>query len=1240
MRMQKSYLSFIAIFCFVISVTQTLCFNHASAKTIVTERSQSTNRLLPLTKITVGPDDQYHGSVDPQGRLLVFTHKADLVAHLQAQNLATGEVKDLLPLTADSQEASFSPTGQLAFTFFRFNARGDICLIDKSVIDIWIKPRSKGVDRADHSEAEEIEKNIHCLKRSGTRSDTERSNPFWVSKNELGYVERGIASQTRQLVAENLLTGATRELASGRIWAPAMTPGGHYLAYNEMALGESGLARRISIKDLTTGVTKPLDLDLPGISGFPTFSDDEAVIYFTHYLNDSNSDNVIDASDNAVIFRLGVAKIMAAGPSEKLLPEQLTSVESSCSFPRLFSKEIYATCAFEGSLDIYRMPQDGIVPPAWSEQLLYNALATSRSYQDRVLILNTLNVRFPLSLPLNEQMLLSNYLLDDDTAAAGYYLIKLRERASATDRVFYGLVSEFLKAREARKNEPSGQVSQEFERRIKALKLRVTKYPGEPAFKHILLGLFANFLELNREAKLELAAATNARKERGSANVRPIERYIGFQLSDLLNRPINNGNIAQRAEFYRSMLSAPELSTESKIYYGFELLNEFELVSSLPPTAEASTVKRNEQTPVRTRSEWIGLFLKENGRPVPLPPEVATLLESELHVVNLIEAKSAPEKMKVYQLIDKQMSLSRSEFFLRRALYVRAILNFANAAEFYYMGLIASNWLRYTGAADTELGYAREVFSGSSLDKAYNSLGKNQVNYAANYFYESVNLTDDLESHQGYIKAMTKIGKSGDLEKSYSYLKSHDFIDDNMKFVDAFLSIVSLGSASSKDALDPSAVNTLKHASDLLNSMVQDRNTAVRHLLLGYCQERLLFITASGVEFDQTIFEDAHRNLMLAYDLGRQNPRVKAAALQNLAFLHQRVQNHGLAVRFFALRKPLGFVSENDRKLFSAGYARSLFYNHQAGAAASELTELTSAGAPAAVQGLLLEKRALYLLVDEKFEQAAKDYALLLSSAQITGDLNLAKVKLAYGYCLLKSGQAAAAAAMLRDAVTHTKRLKDLPADQIRLTKFFPERILLIAYGLLGQVGPPADRLAALSERERALGGAKALIDEWIPTSIQNKLWIAALLTLSNPKQASEKLNETLKMARDFGRSNQFLSNTIYHALSASLSFSILHPELEPRQNFNLLSETISKTIAAYDGLKATSVPSDFQALKLKLLWATYQESKAKTDERSQMKIRISAILQSPQAFNLRKSAPSKAEELERFSQALSSKIH
>ena len=113
-------------------------------------------------------------------------------------------------------------------------------------------------------------------------------------------------------------------------------------------------------------------------------------LFFSHYLDDTNHDNVIDANDNSVVFRASIDSLLK---NDAVFPEQLTSTDSNCSFPKAYKNQLYVTCAFEGSLDIYRLPITGVVPSQWDEKLMMSAHETARTYQERILILNSLKFR-------------------------------------------------------------------------------------------------------------------------------------------------------------------------------------------------------------------------------------------------------------------------------------------------------------------------------------------------------------------------------------------------------------------------------------------------------------------------------------------------------------------------------------------------------------------------------------------------------------------------------------------------------------------------------------------------------------------------------------------------------------------------------------------------------------------------------------------------------------------------------
>jgi len=528
------------------------------------------------------------------------------------------------------------------------------------------------------------------------------------------------------------------------------------------------------------------------------------------------------------------------------------------------------------------------------------------------------------------------------------------------------------------------------------------------------------------------------------------------------------------------------------------------------------------------------------------------------------------------------MSATRAKYFLRKALYVRAILNFAEAAEFKYLNFIATNWLRFTANDDTEFAYAREVFGSSSLDRAYDNFGKKKFDMAANFFYGSLSLTDDLESHAGYLRSMVLKGERGIIDARYDDLKKHEFIEDNLKFVRALLLVLDADTAAVGNPLEMSRVNK---ALDLLEGMTQDRDSSVRYLFLGYCYLSKLLWNADGYDFDRGLFEAAHRSLMLALDLGRDNIRIQAAALTNLGVLHQRVQNHGLAVKFFAKRKVLGFSSQDEAVRLGWLYARSLFYNNQADKAADEMEAVLSLQ-PTVVA--FRERLAFYLQAAERFERAAQLYEKLLDQGAIGGDLNLAKLQLAYGYCLYKMGHEKRAQTALNQAWTHARRIPKIPRGKDRLVDFDPRRIQANAFGLLSRLGSTAERLDALEARAALLEQAPGLYEDGQALSILVSLRRADLLWAGDRTKAAQELRKALRSAEALGDAGKYNSHAVFRAAVAYLLFGVKHPQQVSREDGALAQKIVEKCVGAYHDEIFKQPQLEFQKLKLSLLWSAY----------------------------------------------------
>ncbi len=1155
------------------------------AQTIVKKRIEGAERLAPPKKLTVGPYDQYASTVSPSGEALAFTHKADLVSRVQIQDRKTGEVKDLLPVTADSQDPIFSPDGRLAFTYFKWNARGDVC---------WLQPKIPT--------AAADEKDIKCLKRTAESSGFQRGNPFWRSRDEIGYVEREIDGDKSRIVIENISSNQRTTLLEGRLWSPSMIPGGRYLAFSEVVGEGAQLERKMKLFELSSQKTYPLDLALPGLSGFPVLSDDEGFVYFSHFMNDTNDDRAIDGGDNGVIFRLPVSQVVSPQEAGAQFPEQLTSGDSSCSFPRATSSSLFMTCAFEGSLDIYELPSSGTVPTKWERRILDSAIQTSRSYQDRILLLNTLKYRSKSRVEIFDERLMSAHLLAGDALAARYYLGELRRFNAVRDRIFLPVLDVYLRATDLKKAQLSDEITREFRQQIGKFEAEIRNGKGEELARLLVRAALRAFLNEDQEAEKLL------KQVKFSSSVRPYERYLFFETSQRIYQKSPKQQ-ASLIRAYGSMLRAPEINEETKIYYAYRLLRVLQLSSSQSQT----------QASQDSRQQAIAGLNKGLGRPVEM------LLNSEATVLRIISLKEDREKLSAYRDLDKLMNDSKDDYFLRKALYVRAIQNFAEAAEFKYLNFVAANWLKYTSHDSTEFTYARAVFAEASLDEAYGKLALNQLKLADNYFFQSVLLTDDLESHFGHIQSLMAQNQRATIDERYRDLKKREFIDDNLKFVDALLVMID---AREQAVKDPQRTKHLDEAIDKLESMEQDRDSSVRYLLLGYAYMEKLFRKADGAEVDRELLQKANRNLMLAYDLGRENDRVKASALMNLGLLHQRVQNHGLAARFFTLRSALPFEIASERESFAWVYPKALRYSFQPAQSADEIKKLGRPDLPLPLQ----ERRAFGEMMANRFEEAAKAYQQVMKS-DLGSDENRAKVSLAYGYTLLKLKRTDEARQNLTAALKFANSLKERKRTRDELIDFHPARIQIIAYGLLSQTGSDSERLEALEKRTQLLAKNEELIEDSLVKRIQTRLQLAQLFSKQDPARTFGFLSEALELTKKYGEDAQYNGNAVFRSVNNYLVHGSQHPENYRGKNQKLVQTVVERTIQSLNNQKISQPVLDFQNLKLQLLWLVFKarvfgEGQAGVGEKA-------ALLKSPLGEKVRTESPIPFRDLEALAQGL-----
>jgi hypothetical protein len=1113
-----------------------------AAETLIAERNAAAKRLLALKKLTVGPDDQYQGTVENSGQFLIFTKKSEMVPHLCAQNLSSSEVTDLLPLSADSQESAPSPDGKLAFTYFQFSARGDICY----------RPKMG-----------RVEDEIICLKPAPDEREVEKSSPFWKSNREIGYLVRDLKSQLTEIRGQNIDNGQVETLVTGRVWSPAMKPGGRYLFYNDLEDLGNNSVRVLKVTDLKLGTVKTLRFNLPGISGFPSVAEDEKTLFFSHYLNDSNNDNVIDGSDNSVIFRAPIASLLTGQP---FFPEQLTSAENNCSLPKPFRQTLYVTCAQQGSLDVYSLPVSGIVPTGWTGKTLSSAHQTSRSYQDRILILNTLKFRAaPVEAKREiDEKLLSNHLFAQDTTASQYYVQELKKNAPESNQAFYELLDLYLQGLALKKNQLSEQeVSRWFRDAIEGLDHKVRNVRGENRFKQIVDALFQSFLNRSERASADFVKIDF----RNAANkpVHPLERYFYFILANRVFPTLKYS--ARLAAVYRELSAATELSDENHIFYVFQFLVYLERVYENDLTGRLKQLHEFE-TSVNKRAQGL------------VSAEIA-----ELELALATADDQGRTKDQKFGVLDRLMSESRADYFFRKALYVRAIINFAAAAEFKYLDLVATNWFSYTPSDDTEFSFAREVYVNATLDRAYDTFSQKNYNFAANYFYGALSLTDDLEAHVGYIRSMLLKNSRKVIDERYRSLHERKFIGDHLGFVRAFLAIADLGpEIKNSDTVR----KTFDGAIRTVHGMDPDREAATRYLFLGYLYLQKMRLGISGYDFDHDAAAEAHRNLMLAYDTGRDNVRLRASALINLGILHQLTQNHGVAVKFFEKRKTLGFLSNPEKVSFTWLYAKSLFYNYQPDVSQAEITAVLNEVTP---EPALLERKAFYLLSAGAYAEGVVAYEKLLAKYPTGDDLNAAKIYLAYGFVLYETKRAPAAEKALRQALGFTENLKFRPKSGERMVDFNPARLQIVIYGLLAQLGTGTEKTKSLEKRIALLEQSGAMFDDTASLILQNEQQLIEAVEDTNPGKTKLLWKSSLRRAEIMGDSGLWLSHGVYQTAVNYLVSVQRAPQIFDPEDLPTFMKILERCRNAYQSQKGPQPILAFQKIKLDLLFIFFESN-------------------------------------------------
>ncbi len=1102
------------------------------------------NRLLSLEKVTVGPSDNYQSSLQSEKNLLYFTRNENRISQLYMQDLKTGKSKRLLNPNTDAKDPAISPDNRwLAMTSFENDAQGDIYLYP-------LNKKDNPISLSDYTAKEH--------------------SPFWINAREIGYIKHSMMSGLSQLIILDIYTKVKKVIIKGNITSPSASPNGQYIVFHQHTKEQTNSG--IYIYDLKNNQQfGALPIALAGLSSYSRFSHDSKYLYFAHYLNDTSADQNIDGKDHSIIFRIEVAKLLKA--DEPILPEQLTSVEQNCNFPMPTSKYLYLTCAYEGSLDIYRMPLSGRVPLQWNKEQIIEAHQSSKSYEDRLLLLNALEFRFHSKddnltekISLLERQL-SNHLEIGELSAAHFFVKKIesfyKNNGKKSLEGFYHNLAMVLKLNSKALKQPQGMIRRSF--KLELEEKRKQLIIEDWANGGVIFNAWIDTLLKKEESALKrLNEVWKYKKE-----LTPIAYYLAVELSRKLLKEKPKLLLAQLLDASQNSF----IQSESRLYYTFKYLDQLTIVE--PDLDKRVAVLISE------------IQNKDNKRNVEL-------FINELAVLNMIIEKENSKKRQIFSKLMKSLK-KISDPLVRNATHIRAILLLKSANEYKFMELLSRHWL--TISDNKKIGFydIAQQYSIITINKAYAVLNDDNINGAANTFYSAIRQTNDLEALYTFVV----LGLTSDdnslrerVKKSFEVLKRDNLLKANSDFVKALQLLIS----------DPKETEeTLQKVTTLLEGLRPVGLTpALKNLLLGYLYHRQLLVSQKNYSYDTELYQKAHYQYMLALDQAYDNQRLKASVLENLGQLHFSVGNYSMATNFFKKRTSIPFLNKQDEALFRWHFARSLFYYHNFSDAAKEGEVALKLAQEVDMKESLVafrEKTAFYNMYAEHYKRAVILYQKLLKDESLEG-INRAKVLLGYGYSLLKLKNFSHSTKLFKELITLTSELQTVPIDSHRRISFEPQRLQLLAYGFLASsTNNPKEKIEYLSQRIKILTSIDDRIKdftydeksrlEFLIKDLQKK--VVAYEKSEQLQQMQSSMSEALQLLpRYLAKGGGYNSQVVIRTLDNYLSLALLYPQQFKSREPKELESLVKKTIEALTLTGYTPPITSKERFKLQLLKTTY----------------------------------------------------
>lgn len=355
---------------------------------------QSLGALFKAQQLTAGNASSFSPALSSDGEYIVYSSDKRGSKDLWIRKTIGGFAKPITDHSADDFGPAFSNNRRIiAFVSRRLDATGDIHVI-------------------------KLDRNLEegKLILSVSSPETVDTHPSWFADGKtLVFASRHPGEIVPRIMTASLDNPNPIPLVPGlQGEAPSISADGQKIVYSR-----DGNIFFYDLKD-----KKEFQLTSPKLArdGQPSFSPDGKSVVFIRYMDDTNRDGQLDASDLSTIWLLNIDKGLKSQLAlDNLYPIPLTSSEKAAYYPRIHSDKLFFAQENDGLLDIYSLPVTGASHAIQTVDDLNEKLQSAMNDQQRLYLLRRASAE---SLNLNNNQLAKHAVYE----LLKYYVLNRQEK--------------------------------------------------------------------------------------------------------------------------------------------------------------------------------------------------------------------------------------------------------------------------------------------------------------------------------------------------------------------------------------------------------------------------------------------------------------------------------------------------------------------------------------------------------------------------------------------------------------------------------------------------------------------------------------------------------------------------------------------------------------------------------------------------------------------------------------------